>query len=193
MSVTKEDAQMLATLATRCRPTGARQWKPDDVMAELANLTDRNLGAVICATIRAAMDRGAERPSVIGSAGSHWSDTAVVAPFVPHIIPAEERCSICSMSEVACRITHTVEDHEFRSAAIAAKEAAAADPEALAGVIAALRAEVADPPERPADEGLNAHAKDRPELRARLDALLEANGGLATPAMQETDEEGETA
>lgn len=166
MSVTKEDAQMLATLATRCRPTGARQWKPDDVMAELAKLTDRNLGAVICATIRAAMDRDANRPAVIASAGSHWSDTQVAAPFVPQVLDAGERCSVCSMSEPACRVRHGVGDHEFKSAAMAVKEAADA-----AEHVAAVRAEVvatSGPTERRTSEEL---AEANPKFHERLERV----------------------
>jgi hypothetical protein len=180
MTVTKDQAQMLATLAVRCRPTGARQWKPDDVMAELAKLTDRNLGAVICATIRAAMDRDANRPAVIASAGSHWSDTQVAAPFVPQVLDAGERCSVCSMSEPACRVRHGVGDHEFKSAAMAAKDAADA-----AEHVAAVRAEVvatSGPTERRTLEEL---AEANPELHARIEAVRQ-NAALKEIPMQET-------
>jgi hypothetical protein len=83
-TITKDDAQMLATLACHARPHGARQWKPDEVMAQLEKLRGRSLGSVICAVTRCAMDRNVQRPEAIPSPGSHWSDTMLTSTWVPN-------------------------------------------------------------------------------------------------------------
>lgn len=191
MTVTRDQAQMLATLATACRPTGARRWDAAGVMAALEKLRERDLSEVVMATVRAARDRDVETPGVIPTPGSHWREQLAPLPFVANVIDRAERCSVCSLSEPACRI-RWASDHEFRSAALAAKEAAAGDPAAQAVVIAALRDELAHTPRREsAAEGLDALADRNPELKARVDVLREANVGLREPPQQEPEPEPE--
>ncbi len=180
MTITKPQAQMLATLAAACRPTGARRWDTAGTMAALERLHDRDLGEVIMATIRAARDRDVDSPGVLPTAGPHWQERLVPAAFVPRTLDAGERCSVCSMSEPACRMRHSVDDHEFKSAAMAAKEAADA-----AEHVAAVRAELAPtsgPTERRTLEDL---AAANPELHARVEAVRAASPGLREPPMQE--------
>ena len=188
MTVTKDQAQMLASLACDSRPTGARRWNPDDVMAEIAKLHDRSLPAVICAVIRAAMDRGAERPAIICSSGSHWSDTAVAQAFVPNHVDRSERCSICARSEPHCRMRWGA-DHEFVSVVDAARKRTST--EATAAAVAALREDLpamkAPTPPRTLDELADAN----PRLHERVEAV---RASLPKPApMQAEDESGEAS
>jgi hypothetical protein len=184
MTVTKDQAQMLATLACASRPTGARQWNPAKVMVEIGTLRARglSLGAIACAVFRCAMDRNVEREGCISSPGSHWSDTRIAEVFVPQVMDSRERCSICSMAEPSCRMRHSVDDHEFESVAMAAKRKSEADPQAIQGAIAALKAGI-EPAEKTPTKTLE--ATDKPELKARLDALLEKNPGLRSEPMKE--------
>jgi hypothetical protein len=184
MTVTKDQAQMLATLVCAARPVGARQWKPEAVMAELAKFTDRNLGAVICAVTRCAMDRNVQRPEAIVSAGSHWGDTAVSQPFVPQTMTSDQRCSICSLSEPACRIRFGA-DHEFKSAAMAAKEAADVDARAKVQAIRGELEPTAGPTQRRTLEDM---AEANPELHARLEQVRQ-NVALKEIPMQESEQD----
>lgn len=170
MTVTKDQAQMLATLACATRPTGSRQWKPDAVMAEIEKIRDRSLGGVICAVIRAAMDRNAQRPEVISSAGSHWSDTQVVAPVAEPVAP-ENCCSICYLPYNACRLRGR-HNHEFDSLVDAKRRKEQGMPDELHTVIAALKDEIAATPRcEPAPQGLEEYAERNPKLKARVDAV----------------------
>jgi hypothetical protein len=174
MTVTKDQAQMLATLAAASRPHGARRWDTAGTMAAIAKVADRNLGDVIMATIRAAADRDCESPGVIPSSGPHWREQLKPQPFTPRILTAGERCSICSMSETSCRLRHSVDDHEFESAAMAAKRAEAIPPEAISTAIAALREDL--PVTKPATppRTLDELAEANPALHAKVDALRDA-------------------
>jgi hypothetical protein len=182
MTVTRDQAQMLATLACDVRPTGARQWTPDKVMAEIEKIRDRSLGTVICAVTRAAMDRNAQRPEVISSPGSHWADTMIAQAFVPRTSTAAERCTVCSELETACQM-RWAHDHVFESAAMAARRAAGADAERLAAIRATL-APTAGPTER---RTLADMAEANPELHARVEAVRAANPGLQAPPMREPE------
>jgi hypothetical protein len=197
MTVTKDQAQMIATLACASRPTGARQWKHDEVMAEIAKISGRSLPAVICAVTRAAMDRGAQRPAVISSAGSHWGDTMLATDWVPNAVPRESRCSICSLSEPACRIRWAA-DHDFKSAAIAAKEASEVDPEAIRAAVTAIREGIEPTKEPRPVKTLDELAEENPSLHAKVEAVR-ANMPKAAPTQEPTqapeaaDEGGEVA
>jgi hypothetical protein len=71
------------------------------------------------------------------------------------------------MSETACRIRHSVDDHEFRSAAQAAKEAEAGDPAAMTTVIHALKASI-EPTVEPPVKTLDELKAERPGFAERL-------------------------
>jgi len=75
MPVTKDQAQMLAALAVACRPTGAPKWDEPGVIAAIKKHAGLHLADVIHATIRAAEDRTAASPGVLGStAAAHWRE-----------------------------------------------------------------------------------------------------------------------
>ena len=188
MTVTPEQAQMLATLAIACRPNGARQWQPDAVMAEIAKIRDRSLGSVILATVRAAMDRNAQRPEVISSGGSHWGDTMLTTDWVPNAVPRESRCSVCSLSETACRI-RWAHDHDFESVATANARKANADPESVVTAVEALKDGIVPADPKPAPKGLEDYADRNPNVRARVDTLRAKVPGLVAPPMQEETQE----
>lgn len=186
MTVTKEQAQMIATLAAAARPHGARRWDAAGVMAALEKVANRNLGDVILATIRAAADRDVETPGVIPANGSHWQEQLKPQPFVPRFLGAGERCSICSMSDAACRIRHSTDDHEFESAAMAARRAEALDPSARALAIAAIK-DAIEPTEEPAlPKTLDELAEANPTLHAKVDAI---RAQLPAPPLQEPEDE----
>lgn len=166
MTVTKPQAQMLATLACASRPTGARQWDPDDVMAEIAKVHDRSLPVVACAVIRAAADPKAQRPSVISSPGSHWGDAPLVTPPPsPRTAPTGTRCTICGDPPDAHRLT----DHGYQ------RPRPKPDPESLHTAVDALRAEVAETPPRVANpvRTLDDLAERDLKLKARVEVVRE--------------------
>jgi hypothetical protein len=170
MTVTKDQAQMIAALATACRPNGARRWDHAGLMAALAKLTNRDLAEVIMATIRAARDRDCETPGVIPTNGSHWREQLAPLPYAPNVLDRSQRCSICSLSEPACRIRWHA-DHEFKSAAAAAKEAAETDPDAIQAALAAIRDGI-EPTKGPKPvKTLDELAEENPDLHARAEAV----------------------
>lgn len=167
MTLTDQHIRALTFLACDTRPHGARQWRADEVYAEIAKVRDRNLGAVICAVTRAAMDRGAERPAVISSAGSHWSDT-MLPTFKPQPVDRD---------------------------ATAKARAASVDTGSERGreLVAGVRAEVAVTSGPPVHRTLAEMAEAEPELHARLERLRAACPGLEFMAMRETESEPEEA
>jgi hypothetical protein len=177
-TITKPQAQMLATLACDVRPHGARQWKPDAVMAEIEKLRGRSLGAVICAVTRCAMDRNAVRPECISSPGSHWGDTQIVTDWTPNSVPAAERCTVCSHTADVCRMRFRG-DHEFKSAVAAARDAEAVPIAERAAAIRPTLQPTAGPTERRTIEDM---AAANPELHARLQRVREM---LPEPPLQE--------
>jgi hypothetical protein len=184
-AATTQDLRAVVYLARRVRKgIGARQWTEDELMKELAQYVGYDLGTVVDFVNRGARDKGLQRASGLHK-GSHRTEPPVSTPFVPQTLESTERCSICSMSQTACRIRHTTDDHEFESVAMAAKRRAEAKPEELAGAVAALKAEVAAAPVQETCTGLEAMATDKPELKARLDALIENNPGLRGEPMRE--------
>lgn len=194
MTISRDQAQMIAALACASRPTGARQWHEADVMEQIRKLAGRSLSSVALAVLRAAADKGAERPEVIGSGGSHWGDTMLPRDFVPDAVEREHRCSVCGYSEQVCRdrrATSRFNSHEFDSLAAAAKRKEEGTPEANTAVIRALKDELAHRPTRPPSPTLADRAKD-PEVAATIDRLRASVPGLAGIDMQETNTEETT-
>ena len=112
MTVTKDQAQMLATLAAACRPNGARRWDSAGTLAAIAKVKDRSLAEVVMAVIRAAADRDVDSPGVIPTPGSHWQETAAVAPTPPpERVDPGERCTVHSMHIDECRRLWGADDH----------------------------------------------------------------------------------
>ena len=103
MTVTKDQAQMLATLAVACRPHRAATWDAAGVVAAIGKVKDRALVEVALAVLRAAADRDAKTPGVIPTAGSHWQEQLKPEPWRPDQTPREERCGICAKPRERCQ------------------------------------------------------------------------------------------
>lgn len=183
MSVNTQQMRALTFLAKGCRPSGATPWDEAGTMAAIERVADRDLAEVTMAVIRAARDRGCDTPGVIPTAGEHWREQLAPLPFTPRTMDASERCSVCSMTEAACRIRHSVDDHEFESAAMAAKRRAEADPAAVSGAVAALKAGI-EPLVVPRVKSLEEIKAERPGFAERL-AAIEAR--LPTPPLRESE------
>lgn len=159
MTVTPDQARMLATLATNCRPNGARRWDTAGIMAALKQVSDRGLAEVIMATIRAASDRDCETPGVIPTAGSHWREQVGAAGFTPTAVPVGTRCTVCGKGE------HPVTDHAFR------RPQPKPTPETVTERVASLKAELA-PTSGPTDRRtLEDLAAANPELHERVERV----------------------
>lgn len=171
MTVTKPQAQMLATLAAACRPNGARRWDTAGTMAAIEKVANRDLAEVILATVRAAADRDVESPGVIPTNGPHWREQLAPGGFVPNNVGRGERCSVCSLSEPACRIRWD-KDHKFEPVATAlARRMSSEDTAYLVGVVRDDLPATREPTPR---KGLEDLADRKPELRAKVDALRDA-------------------
>src|SRR4051812_25690600 len=191
MTVTPDQGRMIATLACESRPTGARRWKPDKVLAEIQKLHDRSLPSVICAVTRCAMDRNIQREEAISSAGSHWSDTQIVTPLTEHVT-RQDRCSVCSLPKNACRLKWR-HDHEFDSMADAAKRKAARRPDDITATVAGLKDMLAPTVEPDTRKGLEDMAERNPKLRERVDAIRAALPPVAPLRESEPEVEMEAA
>lgn len=112
MSVSKEQAQMLAALAVACRPYRAPTWDHAGVVANIAKVKDRSLSEVILAVIRAAADRECQSPGVIPSAGTHWQEQLKPEKWQPDSTDPHLRCSTCDEREPICR-TRWAGDHDY--------------------------------------------------------------------------------
>lgn len=153
MPVTKEQAQILATLAVACRPHRAPTWDEAGVMAAIAGVRHMALPEVALAVIRAAADRDAITPGVIPKlGGSHWQEQLKPGLYEPNVWDPADVCTTCSLTRAACQGRPRVadDDHEFVSRAHNA--AATARPaEELERIVTALRDVKATepPPEHP--------------------------------------------
>lgn len=112
MTVTKDQAQMLATLAVACRPYRAPTWDHAGVMDMISRVKDRSLPEVCLAVIRAAADREAITPGVIPSNGTHWQEQLKPAKWQPDTSPM---CRTCGKTRPGCEGTPRFQDddHEF--------------------------------------------------------------------------------
>ena len=114
MTVTLDQAQMLASLAVACRPYRAPTWDEAGVLAAIGRVKDRALTEVALAVIRAAADRDAKTPGVIPTAGSHWQEQLKPEPWKPNAIPREDRCGICGKAREVCEGRRApLDDHSF--------------------------------------------------------------------------------
>lgn len=95
MSVTREQAELLATLAIACRPHDAPHWDRPGLIAAIGRVKGRSLASVTIAVIQASEDPGAETPAVIPAEGPHWrapapGDRPTARPPRP-----DEACRAC--------------------------------------------------------------------------------------------------
>lgn len=120
------------------------------------------------AAIAACIEPINRTPAIIGLDGPHWREAT--KPPRPLQVEPNERCSVCSQHHDKCRAIWS-DDHEFESAATAAKRAAESDPAAVSGAIAALREDlpVTKPPTPP--RTLDELAERDLKLKGRVDAV----------------------
>lgn len=189
MTMTKDQAQMLTSLAIACRPNGARRWDSAGVMAALRQVADRSLAEVVMATIHAASDRDVDSPAVIPTAGSHWSAAKAVKVTKLDTAPPGTRCTVCGKSEYGCtQFREHHGGHEF------SRPKPPPDPEEVAAHVAALKAELAPTAGPTQRRTLDDLAAANPKLHARLEELRAANPGLQDQPMREPENEsGEPA
>lgn len=141
MTVTKDQAQMLTSLAIACRPNGARRWDSAGTMAAIGKVADRDLASVVIAVVRVASDRDVDSPGIIPTAGSHWSEAAAVRTRPLNVAPPGTRCTICDKPEALHTRSEQV-DHTFR------RMQAKAAPEVIHGAVNALKAAIEPAPPR---------------------------------------------
>lgn len=115
MTVTREQAQMLTSLAIACRPHRAPTWDEAGVMAMLERVRHVDLGEVIAATIRLAKDPMAQTPAQIANpAAECWREQLKPPKWTPDQTPREERCGICGKARRDCVSKRTPhDDHAF--------------------------------------------------------------------------------
>lgn len=107
---------MLAALATACRPHGAPRWDAPGVVAAIGKVKHLSLADVILAVIRAADDREARTPGVIGNTRSVcWQERSTERPRDPEILAPGERCGICAHQrhDGKCPRCAPIDDHAF--------------------------------------------------------------------------------
>lgn len=115
MPVTKDQAEMIANLATAARPHGSRRWDAPGVMAALGKVRHLELAEVLMAVGRAARDRDLETPAAIGNtAAPCWIERPVERPQ-PERTTRESRCGICGKSRERCTTAPRFgdDDHAF--------------------------------------------------------------------------------
>lgn len=112
MPVTKDQAQMLAALASACRPHGATTWDAPGILAAIGKVKHIALADVMRAVANAADDRAANTPGVIANLRSAcWQDRPV-RPAPTEVLTPAERCGICSEHKDRCRAKWH-DDHAF--------------------------------------------------------------------------------
>jgi hypothetical protein len=132
-----------------------------------------------------ASEPNSHTPYRVLEAGPWWRAAGVEgAATVRNVVSSIERCSVCSQAEPKCRSTWA-DDHEFESAAMAARRRAESDPQATATAIHALKASIEPTQEAPV-KSLDELKTERPGFAARL-AAIEAQH--PRPAMQEPEPE----
>lgn len=141
MTVTRDQAQMLATLASDCRPHGATPWDAAGIMAKVGEVKHLTLADVILAVIRAADDRDAKTPGVITApASTYWRERGT-RPANREPYDAGGTCSTCSLPHDRCRQVWAG-DHEYVSVAGHARTVDG-DPDRSRAIVESLKAEKA--------------------------------------------------
>jgi hypothetical protein len=111
MTVTREQAQMLTTLAIACRPYGAPTWDAAGVMASIAHIKDWSLSEVALRVIVAAADREAKTPGVIATQQVPELKPAL---FKPNAGELRDFCGVCGKKQPDCgRARFADDDHVF--------------------------------------------------------------------------------
>lgn len=115
MPVTKNQAEMLASLGAAARPTGARRWDAPGVMAAIGKVRHLELAEVLMAVGRAARDRDLETPAAIGNPGAPCWIERPVERWEPDKTTPEHRCGICGNPRGRCETAPRFagDDHAF--------------------------------------------------------------------------------
>lgn len=157
MTVTKDQAQMLATLAVAARPTGAPRWDAPGVVAAIGNVRHLALSDVMRAVSYAAEDRGLKTPGAIGNITAPCWRTRTADDVRPAAVTREQRCGVCSKPRERCAIGRVADDdHSFEPDL---RRDAGID---VAATVEALKAEV-EPTREPTPKP-TAEPERRPEL-----------------------------
>ena len=98
MPVTREQAQMLTTLAIACRPYRAPTWDAPGVMAAIGSIKDWSLGEVMLRVAVAAQDREAKTPAVITSPAMKIPETKPPL-WQPDAGDLRDFCSVCGKKQ----------------------------------------------------------------------------------------------
>ncbi len=102
MPVTRNEAQMLATIAVACRPFGATHWDAPGVVAVLRKFADRALADVTMALMRAASDPLAKTPGVLTATGSSYWGERLTPQIAPRAPKPSEACMVCGKHREVC-------------------------------------------------------------------------------------------
>ena len=134
--ISKDQAQILATLACEARPRGAKRWDPAGVVAAIAKVRHLPLGEVTAATMKAAADRTFETPGAISNTTtSCWRpDPTPVNP--PTDAPDPSRtCTVCHRSRYECERRAATNGHTF----LAEADHVRSDPETVRARVAEIK------------------------------------------------------
>lgn len=178
MTVTREQAQMLTTLAIACRPNRAPTWDAAGVMKAIEKVAGRSLAEVTLAVIRAASDRECVSPGVIPSNGSHWQEQLKPEKWQPTVLEPAERCSICSQDPIGCETRRVnqrgmdPDDPRFDDHSFQADFKQKRDGETVRQIAAALKADVAPTSPPPVPRSLDDVARN-PHVTEARKALAE--------------------
>lgn len=143
MPVTKDQAEMLATLATAARPHGARRWDAPGVMAALSKVRGLELADVMMAAGRAARDRDLDTPAAIGNPSAPCWVERPVERYVPVKTKPAERCGICARPRRVCESVPRFADDEHTFEPDFKHKR---DGETVAQIVQSVKAEVAPTP-----------------------------------------------
>lgn len=183
MPVTKDQAEMIATLAVAARPHGARRWDAPGVMAAMSRVRHLDLAEVMMAVARAARDSELNTPAPIGNPAALCWIERPVERFEPDKTTAEDRCGICGRSRGRCESAprHADDDHSFESDFKTKR-----DGEVVSQIVTAVKAEVAptaEPTDRPKPD---ATEQRDPRVQAARDAVTTNPTPHAQPRDHET-------
>lgn len=103
MTVTREHAQMLTTLAIACRPHRAPTLDAEGWMAHLRKVAHLDLAEVGHAALRLTKDVTATTPAAIANpASQYYREQLKPEKWEPTIIDPADRCSVCSKDRGDC-------------------------------------------------------------------------------------------
>lgn len=105
MTVTDHQLQAFIFLIRECR-----RWDTGGTVAALERIRHWTLPEAFLEVATAAADPHVDGPGVIGRQGRRFAGVAPTPP--PERLGRHERCTVCSLSEPACRIRWAA-DHDF--------------------------------------------------------------------------------